>query len=335
MSDDERQHPLALRAARAAGFALLTAGLFVGALAGSSRVRVGEYTLLQTLTGNYLAPGGRYQSLPRFREAAESGPVDVVFFGSSHAYRGFDPRIFAAAGYRAENLGSTNQTPLNTLYLAERYLPALRPRLVVIEVYYQTLTEDGLEACRDLAVNTPASWPMLKMAAATRNLGAVSFAVAKGLGLTADESVATQADIAGETYVPGGYVEAKGHRGELLPGPPFAIDLLPSQLADLERVTALARERGARTVWVTHPLPEDHRRRLAGRDAIRAQIAAAAARCGVPYWEFDERVALDPRLDFLDFHHLSASGVEKFDRALLEQLQRSGELSGGMLGHSP
>src|SRR5580700_4956105 len=155
------------KAARVAGFLVLTAALFVAALAASSRLRFGAYTLLQTMTGNELTPGGRYQSLRRFREAEERGPVDIVFFGSSHAYRGFDPRIFAAAGYAAQNLGSTNQTPLNTLYLAERYLPALRPRLVVLEVYYQTLSSDGLEACRDLAVNTPASWPMTKMAVAT------------------------------------------------------------------------------------------------------------------------------------------------------------------------
>jgi hypothetical protein len=116
---------------------------------------------------------------------------------------------------------------------------------------------------------------------------------------------------------------------------------LPSQLDDLERVSALARSLGARTVWVTHPLPEDHRSRLAGRAAIRAQIARAALECGVPYWDFDERMTLDPRLDFLDFHHLDASGVEKFDRALLEQLQSSGELPpqprsrGGTLERSP
>ncbi len=196
----------------------------------------------------------------------------------------------------------------------------------MIEVYYQTLTEDGLEACRDLAVNTPASWPMTKMAAATGNLGAVSFAVAKALGFAGSEAGATQAEIEGETYVPGGYVEAKGHRAELLPGEPFALEPSAEQLRYLERATALARSLGARVVWVTHPLPEDHRRRIAGRAELRARIAAAAAASGVAYRDFDERMTLDPIADFIDFHHLSAAGVEKFDRALIAALQAAAEL---------
>jgi hypothetical protein len=317
---------LPAKAARVAGFLVLTACLFVAALWGSSKLRFGDYTLLQTMTGNELTPGGPYQSLRRFREAAERGPVDIVFFGSSHAYRGFDPRIFDAAGYSAQNLGSTNQTPLNTLYLAERYLPALRPRLVVIEVYYQTLSSDGLEACRDLAVNTPASWPMTKMAVATWNLGAMSFAMASDLGLTAGPAGARQQEVEGETYVEGGYAETKGHRKELLEVDPFSIAILPEQLGYLKRVSALARSMGARVVWVTHPLPEDHRSRIRNRADLRKQIAGAAEESGVPYWDFDERMRLDPLASYLDFHHLSAAGVEAFDHALLEELRASGYL---------
>jgi hypothetical protein len=309
---------------RVAGFLLLTAGVYLAALRLCSRIRVGEHTLLQHLTHNPLEPGGRYQSLRRFREAEGWGDVDIVFFGSSHGYRAFDPRLFGAAGYRVYNLSSTNQTPLNAYYLAERYLRGLSPELVVVEVYYHTLTLDGLESCRDLAVNTPSSWPMARMAIATRHLGALSFAVAKGLGLVADESRAEQRAAFGEVYVAGGYCEARGRRAALEPGPPFSVEVLPRQLEYLKDTSALARSLGAQVVWVTHPFPEDHRRRIANYRDVTAQIGRAAAECGVAYWDFNDRLTLDSLEDFQDFHHLSSSGVEKFDRALLEALRSSG-----------
>src|SRR5438067_355769 len=118
-----RSSRLASAAARVAAFAMLTGAMWTLALWGSAHVGYGRYTLLQVLTRNYLAPGGRFFSLARFRDAARHEPVEVVVFGSSHAYRGFDPRVFAAAGHTLVNLGSTNQTPLNSRFLAELYLP--------------------------------------------------------------------------------------------------------------------------------------------------------------------------------------------------------------------
>ena len=38
--------------------------------------------------------------------------IDVLVLGSSHAYRGFDPRIFKKAGIKLFNFGSSGQTLL-------------------------------------------------------------------------------------------------------------------------------------------------------------------------------------------------------------------------------
>jgi hypothetical protein len=250
--------------------------------------------------------------------------VDVVIFGSSHAYRGFDPRIFEAEGLTATNLGSTSQSPLNSRYLAERYLPELRPELVVVEVYYGTLISDGLESTRDLLLNTETSWPMVKMAWATWDLRAIGYASAKLLGFALDEASAQQAPQPGETYVPGGYVEATTRRARLAPGPALDVELRPEQLRQLIALTKLARTYGANVVWVTHPLPADHRERLEARGEIHARITEAAAAAGVAYWDFSYELVLDPLEDFYDFHHLNASGVARFDAAFLRRVTEAG-----------
>jgi hypothetical protein len=308
-------------AKRIVGFILLTGALFVVGLWMCSQVGYRGYTLLQYVTHNPLEPGGEYQSLRRFRELRDHRDIDIAFVGSSHGYRGFDPRIFAEAGYRTYNMSSTNQSPLNTFYLAKRYLPQLSPRLVVFEVYYPTLSNDGYESYRDLVVNTPWSWRMLQMAFATRQSSAVTYGIAKALGLTADEAVATQQPIVGESYVAGGYCETRRQRQALRPGKTFDVEVHRMQLDYLKATTAYVLSLGANVVWLTHPLPDDHLRLVANYPAIRERITQASNEAGVPYWDYNGKLALDALEHFSDFHHLNASGVARFNQALLQDLQ--------------
>jgi hypothetical protein len=220
-----------------------------------------------------------------------------------------------------------NQTPLNTYELAGRYLPKLTPRLVVLEIFYPTIGGDGLESCRDLTINTPFSWSTMRMAVATWNIGAMTFAVAKGLGLAADDAKATQREIPGEVYVSDGHCQALTRRRALvISDERVPLEINPEQLRYLERTTARVRETGARIVWVTHPLPVDYKRVATGRAEVEAALEAAARRVSVDYWNYDATLALDPLEDFADLHHLSASGVAKFDGAFITQLTRAGYL---------
>lgn len=306
---------------------VLFAGAFVTlyalAIVAAAHIRIGDFTLLQMLSGNLVAPGGRYQSLRRFREAETRGKVDIVFFGSSHAYRAFDPRLFEEAGYRSMNLGSMNQTPMNSLALADRYLPALSPSIVIFELFYPTLAGDGLESCRDLTVNTSWSWTTMKMSFETWNLGAMTFAASKGFGLAGNESHATQAEIPGETYIPGGYCETLAHRTVLAREgePPVRVHVNREQLFYLGRLTARLHAEGRMVAWMTQPLPADYLRLLPDHEGLAAILAHEAAAAEVPYWTFDD-LALDPLDDYADLHHLSASGVVKLDRAVIERLKR-------------
>lgn len=316
------------------GFVALTMALYVGVVRVSCRVRHGDHELLRHFTRNLQESGSWTHSLRRFREAdalaerlrESGGRLDVVFFGSSHGYRGFDPRIFEGEGLQVFNLSSTVQTPLNAYYLQKRYLPPMRPQLVVVEVYYHTLQSDGLESYRDLVVNLSPSSELSEMALATRNLGAMNFALAKQLGWIADVESATQVPVEGERYVEGGYTERDSTRSHESTGGEIAVTLRTEQLDHLVAFSEAVRARGASVVWVTHPLPRDHLRRVPTYPALRDQITATARRADVPYWDYNERLDLHPTEDFSDFNHLNTSGVEQFNRALLDDLREAGLL---------
>ncbi|MEJ5274059.1 MAG: hypothetical protein WH035_08005, partial [Spirochaetota bacterium] len=61
--------------------------------------------------------------------------IDFLFIGSSHAYRGYDTRIFNKLG-KSFNLGTTSQTPLQSYFLLEKFVNILNPKYVVIDIYF-------------------------------------------------------------------------------------------------------------------------------------------------------------------------------------------------------
>ncbi|NHW60088.1 hypothetical protein HA378_33495, partial [Escherichia coli] len=72
---------------------------------------------------------------------------------SSHAYRGFDTRVFSKNGISSFNLGSSSQSPINTQVLLKQYLDRIKPKMIVYEVYAGTLSADGVESSLDMLSN--------------------------------------------------------------------------------------------------------------------------------------------------------------------------------------
>lgn len=108
--------------------------------------------------------GGYGHMHTRLQEVKTLDSIDILFLGSSHAYRGFDPRIFGDAGYTVFNLGSSAQTPEQTLVLLRKYLPQLHPNMVIFEVYPATFANSGVESSLDLISNSRPDFLTLQMA---------------------------------------------------------------------------------------------------------------------------------------------------------------------------
>jgi len=106
----------------------------------------------------------------RLQEAKNIKDVDILFLGPSHAYRSFDPRIFKNANLTSFNLGSTSQTPIQTEILVDRYLKQINPKMVIIEVYPDIFTSDGVESSVDLIGNSEIDGDILKMAIKINNV---------------------------------------------------------------------------------------------------------------------------------------------------------------------
>lgn len=89
----------------------------------------------------------------RLQEAKQFKNVDILFLGSSHAYRGFDVRVFEKHGLRAFNMGSSSQTPIQTKLLLDRYITSLNPKLIIYAVSPDIFCSDGVEGAIDVISN--------------------------------------------------------------------------------------------------------------------------------------------------------------------------------------
>ena len=145
----------------------------------------------------------------RIREAEKTTNIDILFIGSSHAYRGFDTRIAREFGYESFNLGSSAQTPVQTKLLLEKYLDSLRPKMIVYEVYPYTFTNDGVESSLDIIANGWIDYKVLKMAVSLNNIktyNSLVYGYYREL-FNRNKNFKENTVIKNDTYIPGGFVE--------------------------------------------------------------------------------------------------------------------------------
>jgi len=260
----------------------------------------------------------------RFSEIERYHDVDLLFAGSSHCYRSFDPRFFAAHGLTSFNAGSTAQTPLNSYFILRRHLDTLRPRVLVYEAYWGVLATDGVESLIDLCSATDWGSDLVRMALASRSASAVTGYILDRFD-PRPRSAGTLGP--GDRYIPGGFVEKDSTwiAEQRFPdrGP---VEMREQQLTYLRRVLRMASRRGIATVLVVQPVPAEHLDRITNREAILARLRSLAQDEGACFLDLNGSVRLDDRGDFFDADHLNQRGVVRVNARILEELKEWGLL---------
>jgi hypothetical protein len=280
-------------------------------------------SIIERTIGRPLQPGGRGQSLARFREAEQYGPVDIVFAGSSHAMRGFDPRCFAEASFRSFNLGSRSQSPMNSFYLMQRYWAKLRPRLVIYEIYPKVFTTDGIESFYDLATNTSLSRETISMALATRQMRPINVLLAlQWRRLTQPLEQHSQRSIVSESYTSGGYSERQGNFDTSTPIDPTSWDLDDAQLNYLRKLIRFVHANDAQIMLVSLPITKELRDNVINYANATARIQAIAKDEGITYIDLNQTLTLHSSQYFFDDDHLNGSGARITSGTLIEILEQ-------------
>ena len=253
----------------------------------------------------------------RIKDIRNYRNVDVLFLGSSHCYRTFDTRFYRSQGISCFNLGSSNQTPVQTYVLLKAYLDSINPRFVVFEVHPDIMKNDGIECAVDLLMNTPMTCEATKMAWRTGNMkvintwlyGLYNQRICHRLERFHEEPIMDDAE-----YIPGGYVEINTKEFERKRYSRHNLFIRPEQMEALKQCLNLLKERDIPYMLVEVQDAYQLRSAFKNHEWFENKMKALG-----PY-----RYKLLPLVDTVHFcnsNHLFKPGIELFNQDFVIDLK--------------
>lgn len=252
----------------------------------------------------------RISEIPNYRN------IDILFVGSSHAYRGFDPRIFDKAGLSSFNLGSSSQAPVQSLVLLKKYLNHIQPKCVVFEICPQVFSSDGVESSLDIISNDTIDWHSTKMVFEINNFKTYNTFIYSAVRqyFKLDKNFIEEKTIGKDTYISGGYVQRKE---QAFDGSHDTIkyEIKEEQWYAFVEVIELLKNEGIVVVLVQAPVSSFEYSKFNNHSLFDSTMSSYTR-----YYNFNTILNLDDSLHFYDSHHLNQKGVEIFNNTLIELL---------------
>ena len=255
----------------------------------------------------------------RINEVKKTKNIDILFVGSSHTYRGFDTRIFKVNGYKTFNLGSSNQTPIQTNTLIKRYVDKLNPELVIYEVYPLPFSLDGVESSLDLLSNENIDKNTFYELFKINNIKVYNTFIyslcRQFLGLNKNK---IENDVYFEDkYITGGYVERKlVLNKELKPQERKVIIFNDKQFDSFISSLQILKRKKIKYILVQAPVTKVLYNSIINNNQIDSIFHSKGK-----YYNFNNLIKLSDTNDFYDKGHLNQHGVIKFNNNIIQILK--------------
>lgn len=240
---------------------------------------------------------------------SNSTKYDAIVLGSSHAYRGYDPRIFEQVGINLFNAGTSSQNAKGSLVLYNEYLKD-RANIFILDVYDPVFELEGTESNMRLIQNVPthaAAFALVKQEVKMYTLNALAVRLA---------SLNVKDEAPNNDYIKNGFCEKKGILYAIEPLNDSIFDANEEMFVAFETMIKQMQSDGKRIVLCSHPLPAS-----AGlhnyHDKFLARFTPLIQRLGVPYFDLTYYTEGFGVYEFADISHLNQQGVVLYNRLLL------------------
>lgn len=268
-------------------------------------------------TGNFKA-GNQGHIFTRMKEAREYHDIDVLFLGSSHCYRTFDTRFYEANGIHCYNLGSSNQSPIQTRVLLDAYLDSLHPKFVVFEVHDDIMRNDGVESAVDMLINVPITAEASKMAWGLKNMKVLNtwaYSLYNQKVMHRLDNFVEDSVIFNFRHVRGGFLENDSCNFVKRNYARKDLTIQPKQLKALKQCLAMLDERNIPYILVETQDALQYRKSVKNHEWFEKQMSALG-----PYYY--EVLPLVDTLHFFDSYHFNKEGVRIFNEHFINILRK-------------
>ncbi|TCD02668.1 hypothetical protein [Pedobacter psychroterrae] len=251
----------------------------------------------------------------RLRDADTTKNIDLLILGSSHAYRGYDPRIFKKEGIKVFNLGSSAQTPIQTEILFNQYLSQFNPKHIIIDVYPALLASNGIESSLDLIANDCLDKNFAAMFLKQKNIIVINAAIYSSINNILKPSKAVKKIASPDKYIVGGFTESyKKYKAKAGKDIKFDVEISDMQMDALVRIINKIKSNNLTYTLVQSPVTKEKY----ALTKNNVEMDRVISKLGT-YYNFNKMLTLTDNY-FYDDHHLNQYGVVVFNQRLLETI---------------
>jgi hypothetical protein len=237
---------------------------------------------------------------------------DVIVLGSSHAYRGYDPRIFEQSGIRLFNAGTSAQNAKGSFVLYNEYLGD-RSDVFILDIYDPVFELEGTESNMRLIQNVPtneAALHLVEQEVKVYTLNALAVRMA---------SLNPIDEAPNNEYIKNGFCEKKGILYAVEPLNDSVFDVNEEMFVAFEKMVKQMQADGKRIVLCSHPLPA-----CPGlhnyHDKFLSRFNPLIQKLGLAYIDLTYYTEGFGVNEFADISHMNQQGVELYNQLLLQNL---------------
>lgn len=264
------------------------------------------------LNENVILEGGQTKLMFDDLEKFESHYNTVFVIGSSHAYRGYDPRIFKVAGIELFNMGTSGQNIKDSYTL----IKANRSKIhrLIVDIYpgvLQHVTEESTLMLIQNANETRIAFEILENNITINSINNMACRLF---------DMNPKPQFFEENYIYNGYVETDTYfksgsnetYGEFLQGENFNY---------LDSILNFATRNKMQICIASHPLKWNNSYRKYYENSYLIQVQKILSKYpDTPFFDFTLNHSNNDSL-FSDANHLNQRGVNYYNKALLQKLK--------------
>ncbi len=271
-------------------------------------------TWLETIQPKYTF--NRNLSEKTFSTISNYKKFDIVFLGSSHCYRSFDPAFFEKNKITAYNLGSSSQTPLNSYFLLKKYIDY--SNTFILEVYPITIALSGYEAYVNQYVGSNDYWFLTQSSFALNDAQAIQALLFKPFinHYLKDSYLNDSCFYKGYAYTSDS-IKNKNVNYDTITLNEEKIEI---QFKYLEKIAQLCAEKNKKLLLVYAPIPKEIV--FKNEEFYTIKMKSFCTEHHLTFLNYGKNHWLNSKTNFFDGDHLNAGGVSIFNEMLLIDLKK-------------
>ena len=247
--------------------------------------------------------------------------ADILVLGSSHANRGYDPRIFKEKkGLSLINLGTNAQTPLQTNYMFKTYGERLKPKFVILDAYHTLFASDGVESSLDIISNGKINGHLIRMTSKVNDIRAYNILIFNSLSKILRIQKQTEGKNPGDTYIPGGFIQTFGVNKTLKKHKTTKLQFSQKQFKAFEELVNSLKKNKIKYVIVQAPVKKAYYESFDNMEELDNWLSKLG-----PHYNFNKIIEAPDEM-YIDDNHLNQTGVVYFNATLLDTLEKDHHL---------